>query len=72
MPKEDSTGTRVGTVTAVNKLQIARPGQTIELSAKDLGALGEKDVTKIHVKDATGKELLCQAVDPTGTTPRTR
>lgn len=73
MPKRDPTGPQgngtgkgLGTVTAVNRLQTARPGQTIELSAKDLGALGEKDLTRIHVKDATGKELLCQAVDTDG------
>lgn len=50
------------TVKAVNKLQTARPSQTIELSAKELGALG-RDLNSIHVKDASGKELLCQAVD---------
>jgi hypothetical protein len=53
-------------VTAVNKLQIARPSQMIELSAEDLAALGEKDLTRIHVRDATGKELLCQTVDTNG------
>jgi hypothetical protein len=53
-------------LTAVNRLQIARPDQTIELSAKDLAALGEKDLTRIHVRDATGKEMLCQAVDTDG------
>jgi hypothetical protein len=73
MPKGDptgaqgkGTGTGLGTVTAVNKLQIARPDQTIELSAKDLAALGEKDLARIHVKDATGKGVLCQAVDTDG------
>ena len=69
MPKKDSTGLQgsgTGTVTAVNKLQVARPSQTIELSAKDLAALGEKDLARIHVKDATGKELVCQAVDTDG------
>ena len=50
------------TVKAVNKLPFARPSQTIELSAKDLAPLGA-DLTQIHVKDATGKELLCQALD---------
>lgn len=54
------------TVKAVNKLPIARPSQTIELSAKDLAPLGQKDLLKIHVKDGTGKELLCQAVDTDG------
>ena len=51
------------TVTAVNKLPIARASQTIELTAAQLAPLGEADLEKIHVKDATGKELLCQAVD---------
>src|SRR5665213_874630 len=51
------------TVKAVNKLQIARTSQTIELSAPQLAPLGENDLEKIHVKDSSGKELLCQAVD---------
>ena len=54
------------TVKAVNKLSFSRPGQTIELSAKDLAPLGEKDLMRIHVKDAAGKDLLCQAVDTDG------
>jgi hypothetical protein len=44
-------------------LQLARPAQTIELASKDLAPLGEKDLTKIHVRDSSGRELLCQAVD---------
>ena len=55
-----------GTVTAANTLQAARSDQTIELSAKNLASLGEKDLARIHVKDETGKELLCQAVDTDG------
>ena len=51
------------TVRAVNRLHIARRSQTIELSAKDLAPLGEKDLERIHVRDASGRELLCQAVD---------
>ena len=51
------------TVKAVNRLQIARASQTVELSAAQLAPLGETDLEKIHVKDAAGKELLCQAVD---------
>jgi hypothetical protein len=51
------------TVKAVNRLRVARHSQTIELSAKDLAPLGEQDLTKIHVRDASGKELLCQVVD---------
>ena len=54
------------TVKAVNKLSFSRPSQTIELSAKDLAPLGEKDLMRIHVKDAAGKDLLCQAVDTDG------
>ncbi len=51
------------TVTAVNSLPVARASQTIELTRQQLAPLGEKDLTKIHVRDAAGKELLCQAVD---------
>jgi len=51
------------TVTAVNKLPIARASQTIELSREQLAPLGEADLEKIHVKDAAGKELIVQAVD---------
>jgi hypothetical protein len=51
------------TVKATNKLPLARASQTLELSAKDLAPLGESNLQKIHVKDAAGNELLCQAVD---------
>lgn len=51
------------TVTTVNPSAFARASQTIEMSAKQLAPLGEADLTKIHVQDAAGKELLCQAVD---------
>jgi len=51
------------TVTAVNKLKLARPSETIELSAQTLAPLGEKDLMKLHVRDAAGNEVLCQAVD---------
>jgi hypothetical protein len=54
------------TVKAINKLSFLRSSQTIELSAKDLAPLGEKDLLRIHVKDAAGKDLLCQAVDTDG------
>jgi hypothetical protein len=50
-------------VSVINRLPIARPGQTIELSARDLAPLGESDLRSIHVQDATGAEVLCQAVD---------
>jgi uncharacterized protein DUF4861 len=51
------------TVTAVNKLNIARENETIELSLKDLAPLTEKDLSKLHVQDSSGKELICQSVD---------
>ena len=54
------------TVTAVNKLSLARPSQTIELSAAQLAPLGAKELNTIHVADAAGKELLAQAVDTDG------
>src|ERR1043165_1943527 len=51
------------TVTAVNKLNIARPSETLELTAATLAPLGEKDLMKLHVRDSSGKEVLSQAVD---------
>src|SRR5262245_53259601 len=51
------------TLEATNTLGIARPSQTIEIAAKDLAALREKDLNKIHVTDAAGREVLSQAVD---------
>ena len=51
------------TVKAVNKLNLPRRSQTLELTASDLAPLGEKDLTKIHVQDSSGKEVLTQAVD---------
>jgi hypothetical protein len=53
-------------ITAVNKLDISRTDETIELSAEDLSELGENDLTKIHVRDENGREMLCQAVDTDG------
>jgi hypothetical protein len=50
-------------IKATNKLQINRPGQTIELSAKDVAPLGSAGLNTIHIKDAEGNEVLCQAVD---------
>ncbi|HKR12666.1 MAG TPA: DUF4861 family protein [Pyrinomonadaceae bacterium] len=51
------------TVTAVNKLKLARAGETIELAPKDLASLAEKDLNKLHVFDSSGKEVLSQSVD---------
>ena len=54
------------TVIAVNQLPLARASQTIELTAQQLAPLGEKDLDKLHVFDAAGKEMLSQAVDTDG------
>ena len=51
------------TVTAVNKLPLARASQTIELTAAQLAPLGTKELATIHVTDSAGKELVAQAVD---------
>ena len=54
------------TVTALNKLPLARSSQTIELTGEQLAPLGAKDLNTVHVKDSAGKELLAQAVDTDG------
>jgi hypothetical protein len=54
------------TLKAANRLQLERNSQTIELSFKDLAPLGEKDPAKIHVQNAAGDEMICQAVDTDG------
>ncbi|HVT89748.1 MAG TPA: DUF4861 family protein [Tepidisphaeraceae bacterium] len=51
------------TIKATNNLPIARASQTIELSGKDLATVGARDLSFIHIKDASGKEVLAQAVD---------
>lgn len=51
------------TITAVNKLNVARQNETIELTTGDLASLAEKDLTKLHVRDTSGKELLAQSMD---------
>src|ERR1700722_2596961 len=51
------------TVKAPNKLQISRTSQTIEISGKDMAAVGAKNLNPIHVQDSSGQEVLCQAVD---------
>jgi hypothetical protein len=51
------------TVTAVNKLNLARASQTIELTAKQLEPLGARELNTVHLKDSAGKELMAQAVD---------
>lgn len=51
------------TVTAINKLPFPRANQTIELTAQQLAPLGARELNTVRVKDASGKELLAQAVD---------
>lgn len=53
-------------VTAVNKLPLARASQTIELPAADLAPLEAKTLNLVHVKDSTGQDLVCQAIDTNG------
>lgn len=50
-------------VTAANKLPLARHSETIEIPAKDLSPLAAKSLNLVHVKDSSGKELICQAID---------
>ena len=51
------------TVTATNRLKVARESETIEVNAEALARLAEKDLMKLHVFDSSGKEILSQAVD---------
>jgi hypothetical protein len=51
------------TLRAVNRLDLARPAQTLELPAPMLAPLAAKSLQHIHVQDAAGQEVLCQAVD---------
>ena len=51
------------TVTATNRLKVAREHETIEINAQALALLAEKDLMKLHVFDSAGKEVLSQAVD---------
>jgi len=46
-----------------NKLPVAREAETIEVSAGVLAPLQAKNFGLVHVRDASGKEVLCQAVD---------
>jgi hypothetical protein len=50
-------------VTAVNKLNLARANQTIELTAAQLAPLAARHLNTIRVKDSAGREVLAQAVD---------
>ncbi len=48
---------------AENRTDLSRSSQTIELSKELLAPLGDVDLGVLHVSDAAGRELLCQAVD---------
>src|SRR5438067_4073684 len=50
-------------VKATNHSPAARAAQTIEVSAQQLAPLAAKNLDMIHVADASGKELVAQAVD---------
>ena len=50
-------------VKAANPLPLQRLSETLELTANDLAALGETNLQKIHIRDASGAEVLCQAID---------
>ncbi len=50
-------------VVVANPLDVPRTAQTIELSASELAPLGATNMQAVHVRDAAGTELLCQAVD---------
>lgn len=53
-------------VTVKNPLGTARESATIELHAIQLAPLDAPDLRHIHVTDASGKNVLCQAVDTDG------
>jgi hypothetical protein len=59
------TAAPAAVVTAKNPIDLARPSETIVLSAADLKrALGVDDIRTVHVTDGTaGQEILAQAVD---------
>jgi len=50
-------------IRARNSMGVARPSQTIELTAEALAPLGQGDLTLVHILDAAGGEVLCQALD---------
>jgi Domain of unknown function (DUF4861) len=54
------------TVTLKNPLPQARSSQTIEINASQLDGLAQTPLNTLHVQDASGTEVLCQAVDSDG------
>lgn len=53
-------------IQAVNPMDVARSSETIEISAKDLAPLEAKNLNLVHIKDSSGNEVLCQAIDLDG------
>lgn len=53
-------------IQAANPSSQGRVSQTMELSAKDLAPLEAKNLDLVHIKDASGNEVLCQAIDNDG------
>ncbi len=53
-------------ITVTSKLPAERSSETIEISAKDLAPLGAKNLNLVHIKDAEGKDVICQAIDNDG------
>jgi len=62
------SGRSPATVTARNELALARPSETISLSAAEIGKiLPNDDLRKVHIRDLQGgRELVAQAVDTDG------
>ena len=58
-------------VTAANPLPVNRTSETIKLDVAQLAPLGVKNLNLVHVKDAAGNEVLCQAIDTDGDPLRT-
>lgn len=49
-----------------NPLDVARASETVEIPAGQLGSLADADLATLHVQDAAGNGVLCQAVDSDG------
>jgi len=54
------------TIRAENELSFGRLNQTIELSSDQLKPLGKVSLNSIHIKDGSGREIICQAIDTDG------
>jgi hypothetical protein len=49
-----------------NELALPRQSQTIEVTTRDLAPLRAKNLNLVHVRDAAGNAVLCQAIDLDG------